>query len=205
MEEAIFKLIVLLFSVVIHEVSHGFVAEKLGDPTARLAGRLTLNPIKHLELFGSFLLPSMLYFFSGGSFVFGWAKPVPYNPYNLKNPAKSAGLIAMAGPVSNLSIAFIFGILYRVIASTPNIHWPVSFLTLLSVIVLINVLLAIFNLVPLPPLDGSKVLFSVLPKRAQSIQIFLERYGLVFLLLFVFFGFRLIIPIVSVIFKLLIG
>src|SRR3989338_7449225 len=101
METFIFQIIVLIFSVVIHEVSHGYVAEYLGDPTARLAGRLTLNPVKHLDLFGSFILPVSLWFLTGGAMVFGWAKPVPYNPYNLKDPISGGAKIAAAGPLSN--------------------------------------------------------------------------------------------------------
>src|SRR3989344_5320828 len=97
-----FQLIILIFSAIVHEVSHGTIADKLGDPTARLAGRLTLNPIKHLDPFGSVILPLSLFFASGGALFFGWAKPVPYNPINLKKPRRDAGLIALAGPVSNL-------------------------------------------------------------------------------------------------------
>ena len=116
----VFQLIVLVFSVILHEVSHGFVAEWLGDPTARLAGRLTLNPIKHIDLFGSIILPLLLVI-SGSSIVFGWAKPVPYNPYNLKRPERDGALIAAAGPLSNLTTAVIFAVIFRVLggAVTP--------------------------------------------------------------------------------------
>src|SRR3989344_1333980 len=201
MEILIFQLIVLLFSVVIHEVSHGVVAEHLGDPTARLAGRLTLNPIKHLDLFGSFLLPLSLYFISGGGFIFGWAKPVPYNPLNLKNPEKGGGLIAAAGPISNFVLAVIFSFLYRFL----NIFsFEESLIAALGqffiIIILVNIMLGVFNLVPLPPLDGSKVLFALLPRSASQIRMFLERYGLFLLFLFIFFGFKLIMPIVFAIY-----
>ena len=111
----IFQLIVLIFSVMIHEISHGYIAEYLGDPTARLAGRLTMNPLKHLDFFGSFLLPVSLFLLSQGGFVFGWAKPVPYNPVYLKNPKAGAGKIACAGPLSNLLIAVSFGALLRIL------------------------------------------------------------------------------------------
>src|SRR3990170_928972 len=111
----IFQLIVFIFSVMIHEVSHGAMALKLGDTTAKDMGRLTLNPLKHLDPFGSFLLPIMLYFLTNGAFVFGWAKPVPYDPTRLKNPLRSAGLIAAAGPGSNLVVAFVFGMLIRLL------------------------------------------------------------------------------------------
>lgn len=198
----IFQLIILLFSIVIHEVSHGFVAERLGDPTARLAGRLTLNPIKHLDIFGSFLLPLFVFILSGGNFIFGYAKPVPYNPNNLKNPKVGAGIIGAAGPISNVAIASVFALFYRLAvgaALSPAI------LQLLSFIVLINIVLAVFNMVPIPPLDGSKVLFSFLSHSFYNLQIFLERYGFFILLFFIFFGFQLITPIIFGIYQLFIG
>ncbi len=202
----IFQLAVLILSVIIHEISHGYVAEYLGDPTARLAGRLTLNPIKHLDFFGSFLFPIILYMASGGSFVFGWAKPVPYNPMHLKDPKSGSGKIAAAGPVSNLIIAVIFGILLRAL---PALGYPLNsaLYMFFAYIAYINVLLAIFNLVPLPPLDGSKVLFSILPPNDLALRfgIFLERYGLVLFLVFIFFGFQLITPIIRWLFKAITG
>ncbi|RJP44582.1 site-2 protease family protein [Candidatus Parcubacteria bacterium] len=200
----IFQLVVLIFSVMIHEISHGYVAERLGDPTARLAGRLTLNPLKHLDPFGSVLLPVMLYFLTGGGFVFGWAKPVPYNPFNLKNPEVGGGKIAAAGPISNLLIAVVFGVLLRVVeglgAATP-------LTVLFGVVVYLNILLAVFNLVPLPPLDGSKVLFALLPDTpgARTLRFFLEQYGMFLLLLFIFFGFHLIVPVIRYLFLLIAG
>jgi Zn-dependent protease len=201
----IFQLAVLIFSVIIHEISHGYVAEYLGDPTARLAGRLTMNPIKHLDFFGSFLLPVMLWFLTGGAFVFGWAKPVPYNPYNLKNPLSGAGKIAAAGPLSNLAIAVVFGIILRILSAAGLASEFLS--VFLGLIVYLNILLAVFNLVPLPPLDGSKVLFAFLPRTESSLKstFFLERYGMILVLLFIFFGFQLIIPIIDALFKLIAG
>ena len=212
----VFQLVVLIFSVMIHEISHGYIAEYLGDPTARLAGRLTLNPLKHLDFFGSFLLPVSLFFLSGGSFVFGWAKPVPYNPVYLKNPKSGAGKIACAGPASNFLFALAFGIFGRflpvgisakanIIAAVPFgntsvIHSPLEALFyMFMLIVFINILLGIFNLVPVPPLDGSKVLFALLPSTESGLRLmsFLERYGIVLILIFIFFGFRLITPLVD--------
>lgn len=202
----IFQLAVLIFSVMIHEISHGYAAEHLGDPTARLAGRLTLNPLKHLEFFGSFLFPVLLYMASGGSFVFGWAKPVPYNPAYLKDPKSGSGKIAVAGPASNLMIAVIFGALLRTL---PALGFPASssLYMFFAYIAYINVLLAIFNLVPLPPLDGSKVLFSILPQSESSLRlaIFLERYGMFLFLIFVFFGFQLIAPLIHWLFSVITG
>lgn len=198
----LFQLIVFIFSVMIHEVSHGVVAEKLGDPTARLQGRLTLNPISHIDPFGSILLPIILYYATDRSMVFGWAKPVPYNPNNLKNPASGAGKIAAAGPISNLVIAAFFGILLRIMGVSLG-ALPLFF----RLIVYINVLLAIFNLVPIPPLDGSKVLFAFLSKTGRGLGIihFLERYGTFLLILFIFFGFQLIVPLIQLIFTFLTG
>lgn len=202
----VFQLVVFIFSVMVHEISHGFVAEKLGDSTARLAGRLTLNPLVHLDFFGSFLLPVSLYFLSGGSLVFGWAKPVPYNPVNLKDPRGGAGKIAAAGPISNFLIAIVFGILLRLAIQLPGaLSGPL--VLFFGLIVYINILLAVFNLVPLPPLDGSKVLYAFLPQSETGYKVhaFLERYGLMLLLLFIFFGFDLILPVVRFLYVLIAG
>ncbi len=201
----IFWLAILIFSAVIHEVSHGVVAEQLGDPTARLAGRLTLNPLKHLDFLGSFLLPVTLWFLTGGGIVFGWAKPVPYNPLNLKNPLAGAGKIAAAGPISNLFIAAVFGIILRIF-SVAGLAAP-FLMELFAVIVYVNILLAVFNLVPIPPLDGSKVLFAILPKNESSYRLafFLERYGMIIVLFFIFFGFQIIVPVINFIFTLVTG
>ncbi len=202
----IFQLVVLIFSVMLHEISHGYIAEYLGDPTARLAGRLTLNPLKHLDFFGSFLLPVSLFLLSGGSFVFGWAKPVPYNPLYLKNPKTGAGVIAVAGPVSNLLVAAVFGGLLRLMSAT---GYPLDSALgfFFSFIIFINLLLAVFNLVPIPPLDGSKVLFALLPETESSFQLmaFLERYGIILILVFIFFGFRLITPLINFLYVVLAG
>lgn len=195
--EIVFSVIVLVFSVVIHEVSHGVVAERLGDPTARLAGRLTLNPLKHLDPFGSVILPLLLLLLPGGV-IFGWAKPVPYDPRNLRCPGRDAALVAAAGPVSNLALALVFGLLFRFFAPGAGEAAVLGelFPALLAQVVLVNVWLALFNLVPIPPLDGSKVLFWFLPQRAYELRAFLERYGFFTLLFFIFFGVQLIVPIV---------
>ena len=202
MEFIIFQIIILLFSVVIHEVSHGFIAEKLGDPTARQLGRLTLNPLKHLDPFGSVILPLLLALLPTG-IVFGWAKPVPYNPLNLKNPDRDGAIIAAAGPTSNIGIAVVFAIIFRIVHAFGG-QGTELLLALLSYVILINILLAIFNLVPIPPLDGSKVLFAFLPVRAARIRAFLEQYGFLVLVAFIFFGFQFIIPIIYWIYNILI-
>ena len=194
-----------MFSVAIHEASHGYVADNLGDPTARLAGRLTLNPVKHLELFGSFILPLSLWLLSGGSFIFGWAKPVPYNPYNLKNPLSGGAKIAAAGPVSNLLVAGVLGVVLR-LGLIYSFLSPLA-AALLGIVIYTNILLAIFNLVPLPPLDGSKVLYAFLPKSEAGYRLayFLERYGMILVIFFIFFGFGFIIPIINFLYSLIVG
>jgi Zn-dependent protease len=200
----LFQLFVFIFSVIIHEVSHGLAALKLGDTTAKDAGRLTLNPIPHLDFFGSFILPLLMYFASGGALIFGWAKPVPYDPRFLKNPKLGGGLIAGAGPLSNLTVAVIFGLALRLLpifgASTLG-PLPLFF----HIVIFVNILLAVFNLVPIPPLDGSKVLFAFLPSRYDNLRFWLERYGIIILLFFIFYGFILIRPIIALLYNLIAG
>ncbi|MBI5421130.1 MAG: site-2 protease family protein [Parcubacteria group bacterium] len=195
---AILQLVIFLFSVIIHEISHGYVAEMLGDPTARREGRLTLNPISHIDPVGSIVLPLVL--FISGLPIFGWAKPVPYNPYNLRNPKVGGGLIGAAGPLSNILFAGLFTLALRGF----DHFWVLNPITtmLINNIITINIVLAVFNLVPLPPLDGSKVLFALLPHKFFEIQIFLERYSLPLFLLFIFFGFSFIQPVIDVLLSL---
>ena len=202
----IFNIIILIFSVVVHEVSHGYAALMQGDRTAQDEGRLTLNPIKHLEFFGSFLLPAISYLLGG--FIFGWAKPVPYNPHNLHNKRWGPALVAVAGPLANISLAVIFGLVIRFLpglsGALPGL-FILNFLNIASLIVLLNLVLAFFNLVPIPPLDGSKILFAFLPYRWQGVQIFLEQYGLFIFLMFIFFFSRILLPIVLFSFRLITG
>jgi Zn-dependent protease len=188
-------------SVVIHEVSHGFMAEYFGDNTARDAGRLTLNPLPHLDLFGSILLPAVL-ILSHAGFLFGWAKPVPYNPNNLRNKKWGTLAVAAAGILANFFIAIIFGLIIRF---TSGLALPESFYTITSIIVLVNLALGIFNLVPIPPLDGSKILFSFLPESAFSFMITYERYALILLLVFVVFFADYLYPIMAFAFHLVTG
>ncbi len=199
----IFQFIVFIFSVMVHEVSHGVVALKLGDETAKKEGRLTLNPLVHIDFFGSILLPIFLVLTSS-PVIFGWAKPVPYNPNNLKNPKKGAALIGIAGPLSNIALAVIFGILLRIISGigVPMSLFPLSML--FQIIISINLLLAVFNLMPIPPLDGSKLLFAILPQKYYKLQVFLERYGMAILLAFIFFGFGFLISIVNFLYNVLV-
>ncbi len=200
----VFEFVVLLFSAVLHEVAHGFMAEKLGDDTARRAGRLTLNPLVHIDPFGSIVLPIVLYVASGGSFFFAAAKPVPYDPRNLKSPRSGSAKIALAGPLTNLLLAVVFGIAVRIgIAfSAPDI-----FISLLAVVVYLNIALAMFNLIPIPPLDGSRVLFAILPPSQATFRAayFLERYGIILVFVFAFFGFSLLVPVMGYIFSIFTG
>lgn len=189
-------------SVVIHEVSHGFAAEKLGDPTARLAGRLTLNPINHIDLFGSFILPVLLVL-THSPFLFGWAKPVPYNPYNLKNQKWGPAIVAVAGPFSNICLAVIFGLIIRF---SNTLQLTQAFFDVSVMIVMTNLVLAVFNMIPVPPLDGSKVLLSVLPyHQARNLEMWGQQYGIILLIGVMFFAGAIIEPIFRFLFTLITG
>lgn len=188
-------------SVVIHEVAHGFMALALGDPTAKHQGRLTLNPISHLDPVGSFFVPLLGYLLGG--FIIGWAKPVPFNPYNLRNSRWGEALVAIAGPLSNIFLALIFGLFIRF--GSPENYLGTASLSILGIIVIINLTLALFNLVPIPPLDGSKILFAFLPLRMQGLRIALERFGVFFALFFVFFLWQFLSPMVFKTYGLITG
>ena len=182
--------VILIFSIILHEVAHGYAADRLGDPTARYAGRLTLNPIPHIDLFGSIILP-IISVLSPGSLLFGWAKPVPYNPYNLvKAPHWGEMIVAAAGPLTNFTLVALFAILVRV--STDQTFAAICFIG-----ILVNLWLGFLNLIPIPPLDGSKVLASILPRslayqydawRAKMESNPLLGFGLVMILVVLFGG-----------------
>ena len=181
----IFSLIVLLFSVIIHELAHGSVALALGDQTAKYEGRLTLNPLKHLDPFGSIILPLLLLFATAGQGpIFGWAKPVPINPYNFKDQKWGTLKVSIAGPATNFAIAIIFGLIIRIINLPPTI----PFIEMLGIITIYNFLWGMFNLVPIPPLDGSWILFRFLPRGWEKGKMFLQQYGLFILIFFIFSG-----------------
>ena len=147
-------IVILVLSVIFHEVAHGYMANLLGDPTAKLQGRLTLNPIPHIDIFGSILLPALM-IISGSPVLFGWAKPVPYNPYNLRRGGRFAeALVAFAGPATNFAIALFVALIFKFGFVSQNIAYMAIYM---------NVFLAILNLIPIPPLDGSKVLPAFLP------------------------------------------
>jgi Zn-dependent protease len=208
----IFIIAIILFSVVIHEVSHGYIANMLGDPTARLAGRLTLNPLKHLDPLGSIIIPAILVLTSAG-FIIGWAKPVPYNQYNLRNQRWGEAFVAGAGPAVNLIIAVVFGLLIRFGIMFDIFTLSSSFVQLAGYIVFLNILLALFNLMPIPPLDGSKVFASLLPYRYSSafanFQISIARYGLLamfgFIFIFIFLLWPFLQTAISFLFSIITG
>lgn len=189
----------------VHEVSHGIAAYKLGDDTAKQMGRLNLNPLNHIDPFGSIFLPLML-FATGSPILFGWAKPVPFNPNNLKNPKTGSALIGMAGPLSNFLIALIFGIFIRIMNLLPfsaDFLYPLSMF--FNSVIFINLLLGVFNLVPIPPLDGSKLLFAFLPNRYYGLQQFLETYGMWLLIAFILFGIGIIEPVIRLLYMIVAG
>lgn len=204
--DGIFYVIILIMSVVIHEFAHGYSAYLLGDNTAKLSGRLTLNPIKHLDLFGSIILPLLLILSSAG-FVIGWARPVPYNPNNLRNGKYGNIIVSGAGIFANLLIAILFGLSIRFAPELGFASYSslIPFYKITTVIVLTNLVLALFNIIPIPPLDGSKILFSLLPARFRGIENFVERWGVFLLLFFIFFLWAKISPIIYMAFSLITG
>lgn len=199
----IFSLTILLFSVVIHEVSHGYAALYLGDKTAEYEGRLTLNPLKHIDPLGTIILPALSLLLPG-SFLFGWAKPVPFNPYNLRNRRWGEAIVAAAGPLSNSVIALIFGFFIRFfLVPQGMIASPVG--DICSLIVLVNITLAVFNLVPIPPLDGSKIISAILPAGFMKIRTKIESFGFVGVIIFLLFIWQFFAPLIPWLFKCITG
>ncbi len=199
---SIFYFVILIFSIIVHEVAHGVAAEREGDPTARMLGRITLNPLKHIDLFGSIILPAILILTSAG-FVVGWAKPVPYNPDNLRHGNKSVAKVSIAGILVNLGIAIVFGLLIR--ASLSFGFTSMAFLDIASIIVFLNIVLALFNIMPFAPLDGFNFFGAILPRRFAPVMAFLERFSLPLLLIFIVLGWKFVAPLTYVVFELLTG
>ncbi|MBI2438088.1 MAG: site-2 protease family protein [Lentisphaerae bacterium] len=177
LELLIIQLLALFLAIVPHEVAHGYVAWKLGDPTARQARRLTLNPLAHIDPFGSIILPAML-FFMHSPVLFGWAKPVPFNPWYFRNPRQGIMLVGAAGPLTNFVLAILSALLYRAIGFVGE---PLT--TFLAYLCITNVILGVFNLIPIPPLDGSRVVMGLLPDELARPYQRLEPFGI-----FIIFG-----------------
>lgn len=195
----IFSIAVLIISIVIHEVSHGYAAYFLGDPTAKYAGRLTLNPIPHIDMLGSLIIPFILSLIPGG-IIFGWAKPVPVNTYNLKGGRWGEAIVAFAGPASNIVIALLASFVLRF-----GFGLAEASLNLLASIVLVNIVLFVFNMMPVTPLDGSKVLGALLPVRFLKIRRLLESHSFVYVIVFIFFVWPFIEPLIPWLFRLMTG
>lgn len=184
---------ILIYSIILHEIAHGWVADKLGDPTARLKGRLTLNPLPHIDPLMSLLLPAFL-IFSGSPIIFGAAKPIPIDPFNLREGRKDIGIVGLAGPGINLLLAISAALIFKLLTILPFLPLFYFILPIIKIIVFYNLALAALNLIPIPPLDGSRILAAILPAQYASFFDLLEPYGLFllyFLLLFHLGGFSL--------------
>ncbi len=202
----VISVVVLLFSIIVHEVAHGFVAYKRGDSTAKLLGRLTLNPIYHIDIFGSIILPAILIL--TGAPVFGWAKPVPVNMYNLKNPKRDMIFVSLAGVTANFLLAVIAGIIMFLIRSAgAEGSFLFSVYMVMQYVIVINIVLMIFNLIPIPPLDGSRVVLFLLPRDLAQKYAKIERYGfwIILILLMTNILWKIIAPIANFLIKLLSG
>ena len=194
LNQIVIMIVPLLFAVTIHEVAHGYVAYKMGDNTAMLAGRLSLNPIKHLDFFGSFFLPLLLKL-TGSAIIFGYAKPVPVNFSNFRNYRKSTIYVSSAGVLANFALAIISGLIFQILTYFQPL-WHASFLKpfaldlyqMLGYSVLINLVLAVFNLIPIPPLDGSKILAMLLPVSLRLQYARIERFGMIIIILLLLTG-----------------
>ncbi|NTU70278.1 MAG: site-2 protease family protein [Coriobacteriia bacterium] len=188
--EVMLHFAILFPAIILHEISHGYVAYLLGDPTAKRMGRLTLNPLAHIDPVGTVIMPLVLLFLSGGAFFFGYAKPVPFNPRNFKNERTGMLLTGIAGPVTNVLLAVVFGFASRFFSVPGNVWDPSSFNSIGSLLLYFsfaNLMLAFFNLIPIPPLDGSRVVQWLLPDAARDAYHSLERYGFLILVALTWF------------------
>lgn len=203
----------ILIAITFHELSHGFAANKLGDPTAKMMGRLTLNPIAHIDPFGTILMPLMLIVFTHGQFVFGYAKPVPINPMNFKNPKKDMAISAAAGPAMNIALAIGSKLVLRFILDPLSVVLPEPVVsTILAPLIMIfqssvvvNIVLAVFNMIPIPPLDGGRVLTGFLPYKQAASFSRIEPYGFIIVILLIVTGIAnyFVVPLISLFLSIL--
>lgn len=200
MLRALISILIFLPIVTIHEYAHGWVANRLGDPTARDAGRLTLNPLAHIDPMGTILLPAML-ILMGSPFVFGWAKPVPVNPRYFRNPRRDMMWVGMAGPGANLVLAILAALVVK------SGIVPSHLVGLFGIIILINLILATFNLIPIPPLDGSRILMGLLPREQAYAYMRIEPYGFIIIIALLWMGLldKILLPIVYFLLGALLG
>ena len=199
---SLFYIIILILSVVIDEVAHGYGAYRYGDRTAQMAGRLTVSPVKHIALFGSIIVPGIL-LISGAGFVIGWAKPVPYNPDNFTDRKRGTIAVGFAGIIANFAIAIIFGVLMRVLGGAGLLTEDALFIT--STIVITNIVLGFFNLMPIPPLDGSRIIAGLGGYKVERLVLQMERFGLALALIFIFFIWPLLTPVIFHLFRIITG